>query len=173
VDDGPPPGDAGFREFFRHEYVLVVAFLCRAGFAAHLADEATAQAMAAAFECWTTITHNARAWVRTAAYRQAVRDARLTRTELTRLIARGYRPAAGDGTGPLRAVEQGDELLEMLGKLTERQRLVMSCHLDGFTTEEIARMAGMRPTTVRSHLRNARNTFRSLVADVDTEKTQR
>lgn len=173
MDDDPSPGGAEFREFFRREYVPVVAFLRRAGFAAHLADDATAQAMSAAYDRWADITHNARAWVRTAAYRQAARNARVTRTELPRLIARGYRPATDDGTKPLRTIELDDELLGMLATLTDRQRLVMSYHLDGFTTEEIAHMAAMRPATVRSHLRNTRSTLRSLVADKDAERTRR
>jgi DNA-directed RNA polymerase specialized sigma24 family protein len=173
VNDDPSPGGVGFREFFLREYVPVVAFLCRAGFAAHVADDATAHAMSAAHERWADITHNARAWVRTAAYRQAVRNARVIRSELPRLVAGGYRPPTGDGTEPLREIELDDELLGMLAMLTDRQRLVMSYHLDGFTTGEIARMAGMRPTTVRSHLRDARSTFRSLVAGREVEETRR
>jgi RNA polymerase sigma factor (sigma-70 family) len=49
-----------------------------------------------------------------------------------------------------------DQILELLSRLPPTQRLVMTCHLDGFDNKEIANQLGMLEATVRSTLRHAR-----------------
>jgi RNA polymerase sigma-70 factor (ECF subfamily) len=153
----------GFTEFFRNEYVFVVAFLRKTGFDSHLAEEATAQAMMCAYTDWTKIRTNPRGWVRTAAYRLAAKDAKTERTKLTRLVGKGYGTLVDDGVSRYEHVEQQDLLLQNLARLSPQQRRVMAWHLDGFTSDEIATMTGVRQATVRSNLRHARGRLRQIL----------
>lgn len=156
------PNRSGFHEFFRTEYVLVVAFLRNIGFDCHRADEATAQAMRFAYEEWPKITTNPRGWVRTAAYRQALKDAEAERTKLTRLVGKGYGTLFDDGTAPYDQFEQHELLVQTLAQLSPQQRRVMAWHINGFTDNEIATMTGMRRATVRSNLRHARERLKQI-----------
>lgn len=165
-----PDDGSGYEDFFASEYGLVVSFLCKAGFDYQVADDATQEAMVAAYRAWARIT-NPRGWIRTAAHRVAVRKAVLLRDELPLLVARGYVPTADDGTERYRHFELHDELLRVLALLPERQRLVMVWHLDGFHDEEIARATGMKVSTVRSNLRHAREKLRKHLSSPHGEKT--
>jgi RNA polymerase sigma factor (sigma-70 family) len=168
----PDDDGSGYEDFFASEYGLVVAFLCKAGFDYQVADDSTQEAMVSAYRDWAKIT-NPRGWIRTAAYRVAVRKATLLRDELPLLVARGYLPTADDGTERYRRFELHDELLRVLALLPERQRLVMVWHLDGFLDEEISRATGMKVSTVRSNLRHAREKLRKNLASLHGEKTER
>jgi RNA polymerase sigma-70 factor (ECF subfamily) len=161
----------GFLEFFDREYSLVVAFLRKAGFEHHFADDVTAQAMTLAYSQWAKIRTNPRGWIRTAAYRLAAKTAEVLRNEIPRLVGKGYGSFVDDGTASYRRVEQLDELLRVLSPLPRRQRLVMALHLDGFSDTEIAEIAGIRPATVRSNLRHGRDALRKIIGD--TRKAQR
>jgi RNA polymerase sigma factor (sigma-70 family) len=165
----PDDCDSGYEDFFASEYGLVVSFLCKAGFDYQVAD-ATQEAMVSAYHAWARIT-NPRGWIRTAAHRVAIRKAALLRDELHLLVARGYVPTADDGTERFRHFELHDELLRALALLPERQRLVMVWHLDGFHDEEIARVTGMKVSTVRSNLRHAREKLRKHLGSPHGEKT--
>lgn len=58
------------------------------------------------------------------------------------------------------------ELEEMLGCLTDAQRTVVHLfYFEGYSSDDIATMTGKRPSTVRSHLRRARQTLRLKLAD--------
>lgn len=155
----------GYDEFFDREYVLVVAFLCKAGFPYHLADDATAQAMTLAYEQWSKIDTSPRGWIRTTAYRLAARSTVASRTEVPRLLTKGYGALVDDGTAFYREIEEQDELLQILEQLPVKQRLVVAWHLDGFTDDDIAELTGMRQTTVRSNLRHGRKTLRKIISD--------
>jgi RNA polymerase sigma factor (sigma-70 family) len=153
-----------YEQFFEVEYGPVLAFLCKAGFEYHIADDATAYAMAEAFPVWRALT-NPRSWVRTAAYRDAVRSARARRDELSRLISQGHTQSDRDGTESFHLLELHDELLQVLGQLVGRQKEVMAWHLDGFTTDEISIATGLPQSTVRSNLRHARKTVGKILKD--------
>jgi RNA polymerase sigma factor (sigma-70 family) len=166
----PDDDGGGYEDFFASEYGLVVSFLCKAGFDYQVADDSTQEAMVSAYRTWPEIT-NPRGWIRTVAHRVAVRKAALLRDELPLLVARGYVPAADDGTEWYRHFELHDELLRALALLPDRQRLVMVWHLDGFLDEEISRATGMKISTVRSNLRHAREKLRKNLTNTHDEKT--
>lgn len=53
------------------------------------------------------------------------------------------------------------ELRDALAHLTDKQRIVVHLfYFEGYATEEIARITGERPATVRSHLYRARQALR-------------
>ena len=57
--------------------------------------------------------------------------------------------------------ERLDQLQEALGRLTGRQRAAVHLHyFEGYSTDEVARITGERPATVRSHLHRARKALR-------------
>lgn len=63
--------------------------------------------------------------------------------------------------------EEGDsgELLEAVLALPANQRAAVHLHYyEGYTTDEIARILGQRPGTVRSHLSRARENLRKALA---------
>lgn len=54
-----------------------------------------------------------------------------------------------------------DELEAALARLTDRQRTAVHLHYyEGYATDEIARITGERPATVRSHLHRARKALK-------------
>lgn len=64
-------------------------------------------------------------------------------------------PAKDEGSG---------ELLEAVLALPANQRTAVHLHYyEGYTTDEIARILGQRPGTVRSHLSRARDALRRLL----------
>jgi RNA polymerase sigma factor (sigma-70 family) len=166
-----PDDDSGYEDFFASEYGLVISFLCKAGFDYQVADDSAAESMVAAYLAWSTIT-NPRGWVRTAAYRAAIRKAAALRDELPLLVDRGYVSTVDDGTNWYRHFELQDELLRALALLPDRQRLVMVWHLDGFLDDEISRATGMKVSTVRSNLRHAREKLRKNLADHGEKASQ-
>lgn len=161
---------SGFNDFFRTEYVFVVAFLRKSGFDCHLADEATARAMTLAYTDWAKI-RTPRGWVRTTAYRLATKEAKAERTKLTRLVSKGYGTLVDDGVSRYEHVEQQDLLLQALARLSPQQRRVMAWHLDGFTSDEIAEMTGIQQATVRSNLRHAREKLRPVLEVAQSGET--
>ena len=59
------------------------------------------------------------------------------------------------------AVDDHQELHEALAHLTDKQRTAVHLHyFEGYTTDEIARITGEKPATVRSHLYRARQALR-------------
>lgn len=59
------------------------------------------------------------------------------------------------------AADRDDELEAALARLTDRQRTAVHLHYyEGYATEEIARITGERPATVRSHLHRARKALK-------------
>jgi len=62
--------------------------------------------------------------------------------------------------------ERGARLMDAIGRLPERQRLVVVLsQLEGATTREVSEMTGLRETTIRVHLFRALRRLRSLLAD--------
>lgn len=63
--------------------------------------------------------------------------------------------------------EQKEELTELFSLPTNERVAVHLFYYEGYSTEEIARLTGVRPGTVRARLSKARAHLRVLLADVD------
>jgi RNA polymerase sigma-70 factor (ECF subfamily) len=62
--------------------------------------------------------------------------------------------------------ERGRRLMEAIGRLPERQRLVVVLsQLEGASTREVSDMTGLRETTIRVHLFRGLRRLRTLLAD--------
>ena len=62
---------------------------------------------------------------------------------------------------PEGAAGRDDELEAALARLSDRQRTAVHLHYyEGYATDEIARITGERPATVRSHLHRARKALK-------------
>ncbi|WP_251096232.1 SigE family RNA polymerase sigma factor [Streptomyces sp. Caat 7-52] len=119
--------------------------------------------------CWTrrrSIKADAapEAWVRTVAFRLAIsrfRRVRRGRDAWQRaMVGRPAEVAAPD--------EQTVMLAQALGRLPERQRLVMVMfYLCDMTVEQVASEAGMSTGTVKTHLSRGRTALNGLLQDVE------
>lgn len=144
-----------FDEFFRKDYPLLVGFLMKNNFDREEAEDATAEAMAKAYQGWSQI-NNPRSWVRIVAHRIAGEQARRVRDASRRAIIAGWLNPMHTDPDVAQIKEENAWLVRQLNKLPPQQRLVMAWHLDDFTNDEIAEHLKMKPATVRSHLRHAR-----------------
>jgi RNA polymerase sigma-70 factor (ECF subfamily) len=149
-------GDDDFDEFFRADFPLLVGFLGKADFELEVARDAATQAMFHAFEVWKSISFP-RAWVRRVGIRMATEQVMLRRDGAERAVRSGPVCADHDTEDKLFAfVEDSSFVVTLLGRLPERQRVVMAWSLDGFSPLEIAEGLGVGEATVRTNLRNAR-----------------
>ena len=65
-------------------------------------------------------------------------------------------------------------LYQLLGRLSEKRRSVLALfEIGGYSTEEIARLEGVPPATVRSRLFEARRSFLALVAEHRRDRRRR
>lgn len=150
-----------FGEFFRRELVPLVAFVRRAGFGREQAKDAAQEAMTKAYQDWSEL-RQPRAWVRTVAHRIALADAVRSKDGVLRAVAGGWTVSSHHDPDVASLGHEHEQLLQALGTLPSRQRLVMAWHLDGFDNAEIADQLDVSPTTVRSNLRHARNALKTL-----------
>nr|BFE61015.1 sigma-70 family RNA polymerase sigma factor [Dactylosporangium thailandense] len=145
-----------FDKFFRTQYPRLVKHLMTLGTGSEEAKDAASEAMIEAYRQWDTIDCPA-AWVRVVARRTAAHNAERDREGLRRSVVSHLATVAGRALQEPAFLEEDQRtVLNLLASLPARQRTVMAWHLDGFTPEETARHLGMRPATVRSHLRHAR-----------------
>lgn len=157
----------GFEAFFRVDHAPLVAFLIKLGFEREVAADAAEEAMLALLQCWSEVG-KPRAYVRSAARHAAIRQVQRDRERLPRTVAGGW--VTPDHTGD--PYDRVDDELDAIGVMTrllsalpERQRLVFAWHLDGFSNIDIAEHLEMRPTTVSSTLRHARNRLQELIGN--------
>jgi RNA polymerase sigma-70 factor (ECF subfamily) len=149
---------AGFDDFYRKTSGPVLAYArLLAGNMAD-AEEAAADAYAAA----------ARRWDQFGGYEAPEALVRLiVRQRLAKTRRRSWRRAAADQHGPVPAPFADPELsvqasvvLACFALLPAKQRQVMALCCQEYTSEEIARELGMKPSTVRTHLERARRRLR-------------
>lgn len=165
-----PAGDPDFVAFFKHEYHAVIGFLLKNGFDFHVAEDATAEAMTTAFRRWPP-GHNPRGWVRTVAYRLAIKQKQAMTNYLDRSANQNGGQPTHDGTEAFRVIEHQSALLRLLNHLPDTQRLALALHLDGFTSLETAAIMTditghpIQPATARSNLRHARTTLKTILTD--------
>ncbi|GGN26354.1 RNA polymerase sigma factor [Lentzea pudingi] len=147
-----------FDDFFRCEFARLVAFLVKMNFDRATSEDSASEAMLAARGKWATLRYP-RAWVRKAAYGNAVESIERSREGIRRALSGGWLNTSNDHSvdDTLAAVVEQPQVEYLLAKLPERQRLVFAWHLDGFTNVEIAEALEMTSATVRSTLRHARD----------------
>jgi RNA polymerase sigma factor (sigma-70 family) len=148
-----------FEEFFRADFPRLIGFLINIGYSKGVANDAATDAMAIAYREWPSL-ESPRAWVRKVARHRAEklrkRDARGDQIILE-MEATDLRLVADDDPERHWLLSEEDRWVAgALACLAPHRKCVMALHLDGFSTAEIARVMGIKESTVRSHLRHAR-----------------
>jgi RNA polymerase sigma factor (sigma-70 family) len=153
-----------FASFFYERFGKTVIMLVTMGASRADAEDATQEAMLAAWRQRDTINKNAVAWLRTVAIRKywELVGARPQTVPLNEFASQ---PVAGSGLSIF--AEEQLEVLHLLRALPPEQRTVVALHYDGATCEDIATVTGKSQATVRSNLRHARNTLRELMQSGD------
>ncbi|MFD9705657.1 RNA polymerase sigma factor [Lentzea sp. NPDC059081] len=156
----PPDHEVVYRRFHQAEYAEVVAHLCHLGFAHHIADEAAAEALVQLYRSWFKVHSNKHMWVRTTAYRLAIRAAKAEKWPI-RLLSKGFCPPSHDDSGFGEVVERHGGLVRAINSLPARQRVAFALHLAGFTAKEIAEDLNVKERTVHDRIRKARAALRT------------
>jgi RNA polymerase sigma-70 factor (ECF subfamily) len=156
--------DEDFEDFFRADLPQLVRILVHAGWGWEDARDAASEAMLSVYQGWAEIDHP-RAYVRKVAFRVAAEHRRRDRQRTLRSILGGH--ATPEQTDPYALLDErmdaSRRLKALLRKVPDQQRLVLLWSLDGFTNTEIAVHLDMRPGTVASNLRHARDCVRRLL----------
>lgn len=153
--------DDDFPAFFRGQFAQLVVYLQARGFMRY-AEDAAHQAMAEAYACWDRI-ENPLAWVRVAGVRIAGRA--LLRDQQRGLRDAGYLRLVMSQSieTPDAAAELAEEqllVLETIKAMPKIRGTVVALAFDGYTVRQIAGELRIAETTVRSHLRHARQALR-------------
>jgi RNA polymerase sigma factor (sigma-70 family) len=155
-----PAHGAAFDAFFRNRYGAVVKAVMYAGASREDAEDATADAMIAAFLRWEML-ENPTAWVRTAALHDFVNHTqRERRRPLLEAKAARMRLADRPELEPQGEPDEHAHVTAMIRRLPLAQRKVMAFAIDGFAPSEIADLLQIPADTVRSNLRHARERLR-------------
>jgi RNA polymerase sigma factor (sigma-70 family) len=169
-----PRTDDEFNAFFRKDYPALVRHLVMLGFEVQLAKHAAQEAMTMAYRGWSGV-REPKAWVRIVGKRVANRQYTKHAAEW-RLHAENPgvgAPVPSEEADPQRRWESRIEeqaVLDALLCLPPQQRQVMAWRFDGFTPAEIAAHLGKPGSTVRSHLRHARDLLKKTCSDVDVDE---
>jgi RNA polymerase sigma factor (sigma-70 family) len=148
------PDAAGFEGFYRENLARIVRACALVTLDRFVAEEVAAEAFARLWSRWGLIRSDDHAggYVFKTAMRLCAREARRRHTPV------GMPPASGDT--PDQALERHD-VEQALSTLPVRQRQVLVLRdWAGFETAEVARLLGMRSSTVRVHLARAREHLR-------------
>ncbi len=167
-DHGAIPAELpGFAVFFTAEYPRVVHSLMRAGATYEEAEDATQDAMQELLRMWPDCKSPA-GWVRTVAWHAYCKKAERNRKRLA-LESRNARLSASvsaDRAEP----DEHQKVLEILRGLPPRQGQVLALHLDGYSAQEIAALLGVKASTVRSNLRHALATLRTMLENYEEKE---
>jgi RNA polymerase sigma-70 factor (ECF subfamily) len=157
----------GFDGFYEEDFPLLVGFLCKSGFEREVARDAASDAMLCAFEEWDSIRSPA-AWVRRVGFRKATEQVRRTRDGVQRAMRSDWACLDEYAEDKLIALfDQARLVVSVLARLPERQRVAMAWSLDGFSDVETAEELGIEPSTVRSHLRHARERLKRIYQELE------
>lgn len=153
-----------FDQYYMENFPLLVRFLMRQGATSYEAADAAQEAFIAALPQWHNL-HSPRAWLRTVAFRQYLRQNSDPATELFQEEVRSAGGAAGGRCAMYEVMlrEEEQHVIAALSSLPTRQREVMAWHLDHFTTAEIAAELNMQPAAVRQNLARARGQLKVLL----------
>lgn len=147
-----------FEAFCRDQLGSLKRLLLNMAFSETIAEEAAQDALCQAYKYWDTIDDPA-AWVRTTARRLAVRETKRVNTLFC--LDPDIEPDRFDSWMLWPNIKADHHpVLEAVRGLPDRQRYVMAYTIEGFEPREIADELGMKPETVRSHLRHARARLR-------------
>ncbi|MCQ8770492.1 sigma-70 family RNA polymerase sigma factor [Streptomyces sp. AA8] len=167
-DHGAVPAELpAFAAFFTTEYPRVVHSLMRAGATYEEAEDAAQDAMQE-FLRTSPGCKSPAGWVRTVAWHAYCKKAERNR----RRLALESRSARLSGTVPPDRAEpdEHEQVLEILRGLPPRQGQVLALHLDGYSAQETAELLSVKASTVRSNLRHAITTLRSLLDNYEEQE---
>jgi RNA polymerase sigma factor (sigma-70 family) len=154
----PQYGPPGFEQYYRDDLHRVIRHLMRRGASMEAARDATQEAMVGASRKWKSIQHPM-AWVRRTAYRSFLRNARkVSIVDLAPAEERDERAEA-----ELDSVAEAQTVDRWLSRLTEEQRDVMACVLDGFRPAAIAGLLRIPQRRVYYLREQARSQLRQLL----------
>lgn len=152
--------DEAFDDFFRRELPTLVWALMKIGAERFEAQDIAQAAMTELWRRWDQVT-SPRAYVRKVAV-NAFSEGRRRRREF---------PAGEAAEDSLSSAEKlmntatERRVVRHLGRLPEKQRIVMALTYDGYAPAEIAEITGAQAATVRANLREARSKMRQWLTD--------
>lgn len=149
---------AGFEAFFRDQRPRLFGSMLLITGSSHEADELAQEAFFKVWERWDRVgaMDDPTGYL----YRTALNAHRSAYRRTVRAAKRAISPQPE--RDPFVTVADRDEVLRALARMTPRQRAAMVLtELHGFTTEEAARMLGIRPGTVRVLVSKGRAALRS------------
>lgn len=158
----------GFEAFYRERYARVVRACTLVLLDASAAEDVAAEAFARLWAHWGRIhdDDHAGGYVFTTAMRLCSKR----RTRGAREVVGDVADRAGNGDETSAALLR-DEVFAALGRLSVRQRqAVVLRDWAGYETEEVARMLGMKASTVRVHLARGREALRSMLTVKEEER---
>ncbi|MEU4161710.1 sigma-70 family RNA polymerase sigma factor [Actinoplanes sp. NPDC026670] len=171
---GSCPGAAGdeiFETFYAQNFHRYVGFAIFLGASRPDAADAVQQVMVGVWRFWTDRICLSRmaadprdAYIKTAISR-AVIDQNRRRTARLGLLAMLTSRFPVDFIVWQECVEETSPVVAMLQRLPQRQRMVLVLAAEGHTSQEIADLMGIRPSSVRSHLQKARKKLRKALGD--------
>ena len=157
--------DDGFEQLFRQEFAPLVRALAVACGDPRRAEDAVQDAFVQAHRHWRRVRgyDQPGAWVRRAALHRLVDQERSAARDRRRRRRLAEEPVR-DPQGHEHATVARAELVDALGALPERQRLVVCLHyLADLSVDDVAAALEVAPGTVKSQLYDARsNLLRSL-----------
>jgi RNA polymerase sigma-70 factor (ECF subfamily) len=153
-----------FSQFYRADVTRLVGFLMSAyGADADEAWDAAQTAFARAWERWSAIHTNPRAWVRTTAHRVFLRQIPDRQDRLGRAVP--DRPDVALTPEQIahltRSTARTRDLLQVL---PPAQRITLALQLDGFSYPEIAEITGQTKDAARQNVSRAKATLRAHIA---------
>lgn len=157
------PGES-FEEYYRGDIVELTHFVMKLGASYEQGWDVAQEAMKEAMVRWVTI-QMPRAYTRRVAaivYFGQIDAEAVQRASALRYVEQRQR-APGIVTPALSFTDETKYVLELLAGLPPRQRTVMALHYDGFSFDEIAVMTKQNLSTVRSHLRHARDALKQRI----------
>lgn len=152
------PRRAEWEACYREEMPQLIRYLMKCFGESDMRDAADAaqSAFAELFTKWSTV-RSPRAWLRTVAFRQMLRQ------PAEYPLDAHSEPAVLPASSPLELREQEQQVLAALRQLSLAQRQVMALMYDQFSYQEIAEIMGKSEPTVRKNAERARAAMREIL----------
>jgi RNA polymerase sigma-70 factor (ECF subfamily) len=147
-----------FALFYEEEMPKLLRYLlgCFGGTDFRDAADAAQNAFAELLVKWATV-RNHRAWLRTVAFREMLRQRRVYAEEIFDPLREEFVITSASERLELR--EQEEEVIAVIYQLPLTQRQVFALHYDQFQYREIAEILGMTEAAVRKNLSRARKSL--------------
>jgi len=150
-----PEGRGEFGAFYACQLPRMLRYCAMLGLSLHAAQDVTQEAFVQVLRRWTAISDPA-AYLRTTAYHLAIK-----RPVEEPVPTSADSHQASQVVSALPGFEERHAILRACRELPSQQQAVFALHYDGYRDKEIAEILGMKPITVRSHLRHARENLRA------------